>query len=264
MKRKVMLISAILVLLLGGFTVYAVTSRTNNITHEKRISKDKKAAPPKKLSKAEAKKINDKFYSHKLINDGGLMDFVGYPSTFSGLVKSGDLTVDGEIIDLKSYVSDNRPYTVAKLRINDVLDGDSKKFNGKTIRVMFLGGNITRKEDAAFSHLKVESGTDPNEIITIENGNNRLPMAGDMVALILSKETSGTNNIPGKFWSISFACKGAFFQDSDGKYRRVPEPQGIGGGGGFEDLTSQKDDEKMNDAMNSLINKTKNKDSKKN
>lgn len=257
-----MLISAILVLLLGGFTAYAVTSKTNNITHEKKISKDKKTAPPKRLSKAEAKKINDKFYSHKIIDAGGDEScFVGeYPSTFSKLINKSELVVTGEVVGLNSYVSGNFPYTAVSLKIDNILKGDNKKLN-KTIKVIFMGGNITRKKDASINNFKLDENTDPNEIITIEYG--RLPRAGEQMALGLSKLPKETNDTQENSWITTYVEKSTFFQDSDGKYRRTPVPAPISDTG-VRDLSGQKEDKKMNDAMNNLINKTKNKDSKKN
>ncbi|MFC6176140.1 hypothetical protein ACFQAV_04780 [Companilactobacillus huachuanensis] len=165
---------------------------------------------------------------------------------------------------MQSFVSNNIPYTIANVSVNQVLHGDSSQ-QDKTIRVMFLGGNITKKEmlapvaDKGFMDISKEDATS-DEVVTIEYGNNRLPKAGEKIAIIISKAPKGANNIPGEFWTINFADKSTFFQDEDGQYRRIPEAKSFGGGsnkksgGHSENEWNEKDDKKMNDGMNELIN----------
>ncbi|APU71398.1 hypothetical protein [Companilactobacillus crustorum] len=253
MKLKLILSSITIVILLGGFAIHQTTDVNNRKTITKRQN------IKKVLSKNDIERINNKFYSHKIEQQSAAIDFVNYPSTFSGLVNSGELTIEGKITGLESYVFENRPYTIAAVTINKVLHGDKSQLN-KTIRVMFLGGNITRKEMLAAANYPSNSSDDSNseEIVTVEEENNRLPKAGERLAMVLSKLPAGTNNIPGKFWSPAFAYKSVFFRNSNGEYKRIPEAKSIGGG--FRGSTStnqlnQEDDEKMNNGMNALINK---------
>lgn len=256
MKKTVTLIVAIIVLLLGGFTTYYVSNKANNITHEKKISKIKRTVSPQKLSKSEAKKINDEFYSHKIIKTGGESCFVGeYPSDFSKLINKSELVVVGEVVGLKSHVSNSFPYTIVNLRVDNILKGDRKKLN-KTIPIEIMGGNITRKEDAAAHNLKPSDDKDPNEIITLEF--THLPRAGEKMAVGLTKIPKGVNGTHGKTWSATYAEKSTFFQDSDGKYRRESEVSPTTDKGNH-DLSGQKEDELMNNEMNDLINKSQNK-----
>lgn len=256
MKKTVTLIVAIIVLLLGGFTTYYINNKANNITHEKKISNVKENISPQKISKTEAKKINDAFYSHKITKAGGESCFVGeYPSTFPKLINKSELVVVGKVVGLKSHVSDNFPYTTVSLRVDKVLKGDSKKLH-KTIPIEIMGGNITRKEDAAAHNLKLSDDTDPNEIITLEF--TRLPRAGEKMAVGLTKIPKGVNGTQGKSWSATYVEKSTFFQDSDGKYRRESEVPPTTDNG-THDLTGQKEDELMNNGMNDLINKSQNK-----
>lgn len=253
--KKIIILTTVVILLLGGITAFYVSNNANNITHEKTISKEKKNVLPKKLSKTAAKKINDEFYSHEIIKVGGSSSFVGeYPSTFSKLINNSELTVNGEIVGLKSYIYNNMPFTIVSLRIDNVLKGTDKR--NKIIHVMFLGGNITRKEDAASRNSKVPEGTDPNEIITLEF--TLLPRAGEKVALGLSKIPKGVNGTHEEFWSTTYAEKSTFFQDSDGKYRRVSETPPIADDG-TRDLSGLKEDELMNNGMNDLIDKIQHK-----
>lgn len=253
MKKTVTLIVAIIVLLLGGFTTYYINNKTNNITHEKKISKVKENVSPQKISKSEAKKINDEFYNHKIIKTGGESCFVGeYPSTFSKLINKSELVVVGEVVGLKNHVSGNFPYTTVSLRIDNVLRGDSKKLH-RTIPIEIMGGNITRKEDAATHNFKLSDDTNPNEIITLEF--TRLPKAGEKMAVGLTKIPKGVNGTHGKSWSATYVEKSTFFQDSDGKYRRESEVPPTADKG-TRDLSEQKEDELMNNGMNDLINKS--------
>lgn len=226
MKLKLILSSITIVILLGGFAIHQTTDVNNRKTITKRQN------IKKVLSKNDIERINNKFYSHK---------------------------IEGKITGLESYVFENRPYTIAAVTINKVLHGDKSQLN-KTIRVMFLGGNITRKEMLAAANYPSNSSDNSNseEIVTVEEENNRLPKAGERLAMVLSKLPAGTNNIPGKFWSPAFAYKSVFFRNSNGEYKRIPEAKSIGGG--FRGSTStnqlnQEDDEKMNNGMNALINK---------
>lgn len=226
MKLKLILSSITIVILLGGFAIHQTTDVNNRKTITKRQN------IKKVLSKNDIERINNKFYSHK---------------------------IEGKITGLESYVFENRPYTIAAVTINKVLHGDKSQLN-KTIRVMFLGGNITRKEMLAAANYPSNSSDNSNseEIVTVEEENNRLPKTGERLAMVLSKLPAGTNNIPGKFWSPAFAYKSVFFRNSNGEYKRIPEAKSIGGG--FRGSTStnqlnQEDDEKMNNGMNALINK---------
>jgi len=244
--KKIILVIVAAIILFGGFTVYSINnSKRNNITSQKKVT----------LSKKSAKKINAKFYSHEKVQAASESALVNYPSTFSGLVDSGDLTVTGEVINLKSFVYEGHPYTIASLIVSNILKGDQKLLN-KTIRVMFVGGNISKKEMLRSVPNNSTDGTDSDEIVTVEYDNNRLPRAGDKVALILSKAPAGANKIPRKFWGINFASKGIFFKDADGKYRRIPEKPSIGGGksSGTSNVSfNAADDKKMNNGMNDLI-----------
>lgn len=256
MKKAVILSVAIATLLLGGFTTFYVNDKTNNITHEKKISKVKENVSPQKISKNEAKKINDAFYSHKITKAGGESCFVGeYPSTFSKMINKSELVVVGEVVGLKSHVFSSFPYITVSLRVDKVLKGNSKKLN-KTIPIEIMGGNITRKEDAAAHNFKLSDDTDPNEIITLEF--TRLPRAGEKMAVGLTKIPKGVNGTQGKSWSATYVEKSTFFQDSDGKYRRESEVPPITDKD-TRDLTGQKEDELMNNGMNDLINKSQNK-----
>lgn len=264
LKKRLILSCSIVLLLFTGFTTYYVNNiRSKKISNEQVISKQKHKLPKRFIDKKTAEQINRKFYSHEKVQAGAEMSFVKYPSTFSKLVASGQLTIIGEITDLKSYVSNSQPYTIANVGVRQVLHGDKSKQN-KTIRVMFLGGNITKKEmlapvaDKKFMGVsKAEASSD--EVVTIEYSNNRLPKAGEKIAMIISKSPKGANNIPGEFWDINFANKSTFFQDDDGLYRRIPEAKSFGGGSdekssGFsENDWNEQDDKKMNDGMNELI-----------
>lgn len=263
MTKKIVVGLALVMVLFGGFTTYYVNVRKNTVD-EKVVSKDKSKISKKTLSKKAATQINAEFYSHEKVQSEAEMALVGYPATFSKLLKQGELTIIGEITGLKSYVFESHPYTVANVYVNKVLRGDTSKL-GKTIRVMFVGGNVTKKEmlapvaDKSFIGVTGEEANS-DEIVTVEYAGNRLPQAGEKVALILSKAPSGANNIPGKFWSPIFANKATFFQDSDGQYRRIPEQPSIGGSsdgttGQSQNQFNQEDDEKMNKGMNDLINK---------
>lgn len=263
MTKKLLVGLAIVMVLFGGFTTYYVNVR-KDAADEKVVSKDKPKVSKEILSKKAATQINSEFYSHKKIQSGAEMALVGYPSTFSKLLKQGELTITGEITGLKSYVFESHPYTIANVYVNKILRGDTSKL-GKTIRVMFVGGNITKKEmlapvaDKSFMGVTDEDANS-DEIVTVEYTDNRLPKAGEKVALILSKVPSGANNIPGKLWSPIFANKATFFQDSDGQYKRTPEQPSIGGGSDgtteqSQNQLNQEEDERMNKGMNDLINR---------
>jgi len=239
-----MIISIATLLLFAGFATYSVSSvRSKRIVTEQVISKHKVKLPKEFIDKKTAEQVNRKFYSHEKIQAGAQLDFVGYPSTFSKMVDSGQLTIIGQVTGLNSFVSNDQPYTIADVGVQKVLHGDGSQKN-KIIRVMFLGGNIATENTS-------------DEIVTVEYSENRLPKAGEKIATILSKAEAGTNNIPGKFWLTQFANKSVFFQDEDGKYRRIPEAKSIGGGASDSNWSQNdfkaKDDKKMNDGMNKLI-----------
>lgn len=239
-----MIISIATLLLFSGFATYYVSSvRSKKIVTEKVISKHKVKIPKEFIDKKTAEQINRKFYSHKKIQAGAQMDFVGYPPTFSKMVDSGQLTIIGQVTGLNSFIFNDQPYTIADVGVQKVLHGDSSQQN-KIIRVMFLGGNIA-------------TGNASDEIVTVEYTEDRLPRAGEKIAMILSKAEAGTNNIPGEFWLTQFANKSVFFQYEDGKYLRTPEAKSIGGGASDSNWSQNdfnvKDDKKMNDGMNKLI-----------
>ncbi|MFC6177129.1 hypothetical protein ACFQAV_09770 [Companilactobacillus huachuanensis] len=267
MKKSLIISGIAAPMLFAGFTTYYLSNvGSKSIANEQAISKPKKKLAKKFIDKKTVEQINHTFYSHEKVQQGAEMAFVGYPSTFSKLVDSGQLTITGEITGLKSFVFESHPYTIADVGVKRVLRGDNSQQN-KIIRVMFLGGNITKKEmlapvdDKEFMNIPKEDATS-DEIVTVEYDNNRLPKAGEKVALILSKTQAGTNNIPGEFWLINFSNKSVFFQDEDGKYRRIPEKPSIGGSSEKNGESSsqsendwdKKDDEKMNDGMNAMIN----------
>ncbi len=230
--------------LFAVFTTYYVSNvRSKKIINEQVISKHKMKQPKEFIDKKTAEQVNHKFYSHEKIQAGAQMDFVGYPSTFSKMVNSGQLTIIGQVTGLNSFVSNDQPYTIADVGVQKVLHGESSRQN-KIIRVMFLGGNIATENTS--------------KVVTVEYSENRLPRAGEKIAMILSKEEADTNNIPGEFWVTQFANKSVFFQDKDGQYRRIPEAKSIGGGtsdsNGNQNDFNAKDDKKINDGMNKLIN----------
>lgn len=258
-----MISSAISLMLLSGFTAYYINDvRSKNIAQEHVISRKKRKLPKKFIDKQTAEKINHDFYNHEKVQASSEMSFIKYPSNFSKMVSSGQLTILGEITGLKSYVSNNQPYTIANIGVKQVLHGDKSKQN-KIIKVMFLGGNIRKKEmlkpvaDKKFMNISDKDVTS-DELVTIEYSNNRLPKAGENVALILSKAEKGSNIIPDEFWEPLFVNKSIFFQDKDGKYRRIPEAKSFGGGSnknGFsQNDWNEQDDKRMNDGMNDLIN----------
>jgi len=258
--KKRLIIIAVLLLVASGTTYYVSSVRSQSVANERKIANGKKQ-PKKFIDKKTAEQINRKFYSHEEIQGGGEMAFVKYPSNFSKMIESGQLTIVGIITGLNSFVSDHQPYTIADVGVERVLRGDSSQQN-KIIRVMFLGGNITKKEmlapiaDKNFMDTSEQEATS-DEVVTVEQSNNRLPRAGEKVALVLSKTQAGTNNIPGEFWLTVFANKSIFFKDTDGQYRRTPEAKSFGGGGSgefSENDFNAKDDKKMNDGMNELIN----------
>lgn len=258
MKKKLIISSIAAILLFVASTTYYSNVKTSNIAKEQVMANQKRNFIDKKT----AEQINRKFYSHQKIQQGSEMAFVNYPTTFSKMVDSGQLTIIGEVTGLKSFVANNLPYTIANMGVKKVLHGDNSQL-GKVIRVMFLGGNISQKEllapvsDKKFMNMSNEEITS-DKIVTVEYSNNRLPKAGDKIAMVLSKTPAGTNNIPGEFWMAHFANKSVFFQDDDGQYRRTPEAKSIGGGSSGKNNFSQndwnqQDDEKMNDGMNKLI-----------
>jgi len=270
---------SLIVLFIGITAFYTSNSRGNDISNENTVARNRKIVSKKRIDKRQAEKINNKFYDHKLIHQEADMALVGYPSTFSELVDSGELTVDGEVTGLQDFVYENHPYTVASIFIESVLHGNNSQSN-KTIRVMFMGGNITKKQmlapvaDKSFMNVSADD-LNSSEVVTVEYGNNRLPRAGDQIALVLDKAPSGANKIPGEFWSPKFADKGTFFKNSNGQYKRTPEAKSVGGNssksatisldtipssndqanGESQNEINRLDDEKMNSGMNRLINK---------
>ncbi|WP_137619778.1 hypothetical protein [Companilactobacillus heilongjiangensis] len=245
MNKRLIMTGIAALALFAVFTTYYVSNvRSKKIVNEEVISKHKVKQPKEFIDKRTAEQVNRKFYSHEKIQAGAQMDFVGYPSTFSKMVNSGQLTIVGQVTGSNSFVSNDLPHTIADVGVQKVLHGDSSQKN-KIIRVMFLGGNIATENTS-------------DKVVTVEYSEDRLPRAGEKIAMILSKAESGTNNIPGEFWLTQFAHKSVFFQDKDGQYRRTPEAKSIGGGTSDSNWSQNdfnaKDDKKMNDGMNKLIN----------
>lgn len=262
---------------MAGVTTFYVHNKTVSDTNSTLVknrtadkSKNKHANHSKSSSKnaistKSANEINSKFYNHKKISHSAESALVGYPSTFLKLVDISQLTIDGQVINLHSFVDRDLAYTIADIRIQDVLKGD-KSLTNKTIRVMFPGGNITKKAmltdvaNKSFMNISKEEANS-EEIVTMEQADMPLPKAGQKYALLLHKEASGTNNIPGEFWSIDFGAKGMFPLNSQGLYKRVPPIKAIGGGGGGETSTYDievKENQKMEKGMNELIQKKRN------
>lgn len=264
MKKKIVLSSILSILLITGLIPFYVHNKANNSGNSALI-KDKAANKIKNKdvnTLKNAKEINDKFYSHKKINQSAENALVGYPSTFSGLINISQLVVVGQVTNLHSFVNRNMPNTIVDTKVKYVLKGDKGQTN-KTIRVMFPGGNITRKallstvSDKPFMHISPEEANS-EEIVTVNNPDMPLPKVGENFAFLLTKEPSGADNIPGEFWSIDFASKGLFPENAQGKYERIAKEPSIKDPSGkpSRDL-SQEDDIKMNHGMNELINKVR-------
>ena len=252
MKRKL-----ILGLVVFSLSFISITTVIKNVTvNQTRDSKVSKA----KLKKVKSsKEINDNFFSHKKLKQGTEMSYIKSVSSFSELINMGELTFNGKVTNLHSFVYDNIPFTIADIKAVNILKGNVSHRN-KIIRVLFMGGNIKKKDlyanqNKVFSHLSSED-INSEEIVTVEYGNIRLPRAGENVALVVSKMPKGTDNIPGEFWGSVFNDKSVFFENKAGEYKLEQTPSSIGGGGtpgsANDDLEKSKA-EQMNKGMNQLI-----------
>lgn len=267
-KKKIGIISSAAILSLGWFTLIGnnLVSASKQPTQVKESKTTAKKAPSNlnefKEIKQNAAKINQQFYAYPTVKMNSESSLVDYPNTFEGLLNKGELTVEGIVTNLSSYSSEHRPYTIAKIKVKKVLKGN-QKYTNQEIRVMFLGGNITKKDLLApvtdKTVMKVDQKeAQSNEMVTVAYAGNRLPKAGDELAAILTKAPKNANGIPGQFWGINFAEKGVFFKEANGQFLRTKAPKAIGGPSNSKPAKSQKDyaaedDEKMNSGMNQLI-----------
>ncbi|WP_334352513.1 hypothetical protein [Companilactobacillus sp. HBUAS56257] len=256
MKKKVIFICLITIFTATIFIKPVIKSRTNNQSDSLKVSEVKS----KKIKNKSAKEINDSFYNHERLKQWVEMSYIKSVSTFSELIDVGELTFNGEVINLHSFVYDNVPFTIADMKIANVLRGTDFQKN-KKIRVLFMGGNIKKKDLLApvaskkFLHLSPED-INSEKIVTVEYGNIRLPRVGEKLALVVSKMPKGTDNIPGEFWGSVFNDKSVFFENKAGEYKLEQTPSSIGGGGtprsANDDLEKSKT-EQMNKGMNQLI-----------
>lgn len=222
------------------------------------------------VDKSGQKKVKT-FYKKEVKNILGDLKYSNYPDDFQGLIASGDMTILGTVMNLESYVyspygndGPSNPFTMATIRIDKVLAGTS---NDKTVKVLFPGGNISKKallvDVATKEWLTKEEREDAvsEEVITVKESYSPLPQLGESMALILGEAPHGANNIDETYYMASFAGKGVFL-NNDGTYEREPEVKTTGNGESAAtglrtarsaNVVTDTDDEIMNKGMNDLV-----------
>lgn len=160
---------------------------------------------------------------------------VGPPiETFDDYINASQLTFLGTVTHLRGFVQSNVPLTLATVAVDQVLTGDPSK-QGHTVDVMFMGGNITKKQMLAPVAMKL--WTDPqeaqsNDVVTLESGDAELPQIGKRYAIILRAPEKDTRpfNVPFA-WPV-MEGRGIFALDADGVYRQKKLIMPFGGDSG--------------------------------
>lgn len=171
-----------------------------------------------------------------------MVSYYYYPKNFQELIQSGHLVYSGKVVGVQPAPYDNYPMTLAKVKVDKVIRGDSD-LRGQTINVLFAGGDI---KETDFKSTMNDSPIAPsNKTITVEYSGTKLPEVGDQIAGIMNKATAGTNGIKDEFWM--FVAPGSvFFKEDDNIYKR---PKGF--------KSPDNNDQNINQSLTKLIEETK-------
>ncbi|KRO15744.1 hypothetical protein [Lacticaseibacillus saniviri] len=155
-------------------------------------------------------------------------------NTFDDYINASQLTFLGTVTHLRSLVQSNMPYTLATVAVDQVLTGDPNK-QGHTVDVMFMGGNITKKEMLAPVAMKPwtdQQEAQSDDVVTVESADADLPQIGKHYAIILRAPEKNTRpfNVP-YAWPV-MEGRGVFTLDADGVYRQKKLIMPFGGDSG--------------------------------
>ncbi|WP_056974207.1 hypothetical protein [Holzapfeliella floricola] len=171
-----------------------------------------------------------------------MVSYYYYPKNFQELIQSGHLVYSGEVVGVQPAPYDNYPMTLAKVKVDKIIRGDSN-LKGQIINVLFAGGDIKEND---FKSTMTDSPIAPsNKTITVEYSGTKLPENGDKIAGIMNKASTGTNGIKDDFWM--FVAPGSvFFKDDDNLYKR---PKGF--------KSPDNNDQTINKSLTQLIEEKK-------
>lgn len=152
---------------------------------------------------------------------------VNYPTSFDGFLKDGDVAITGTVKKVEPLEIESAPYTVASIKVDQVLKGDAIK-KDETVKVVFFGGNLD-KQTATSKNKNKKKGqnflnvTTDEEIAkntrTVEYPDSYLPEKGDKYGLVLTKnELAGFHGYK-DIWEPLYGDKG-IFKEINGKYVR--------------------------------------------